>query len=108
MAVGLGNSQPPLALINTANAVTQKYVSPIVADAVMKPSPTLWRMTRNGQKLAGGGALTWPVLFQEETSGGAYWSTQPLDTSAIDSVTPAELQWKFYGQPITIPLIQRN
>jgi hypothetical protein len=60
-------------------------------------------MTRMGKKLQGGSAIVWPVVFAEETPGGAYWGTQILDTTAVDSVQPAELQWKFYDQPITIP-----
>ena len=56
-----------------------------------------------GKKISGASALVWPVVFQEETPGGAYWGTQILDTSAVDSIQPAELQWKFYNQPITIP-----
>lgn len=103
MAVGVGVSQPPVALLKTADALTQKYFAPILADAIFKPSPTYWRLTREGKKLAGGAALVWPVVFAEETPGGAYWGTQILDTSAVDSIQPAELQWKFYNQPITIP-----
>lgn len=56
-----------------------------------------------GKKIQGGSAIVWPVVFQEDTPGGAYWGTQILDTSTTDSIQPAELQWKFYDQPITIP-----
>lgn len=103
MPVGVGVSQPPLALLKTADAISQKYFAPILADAIFKPSPTWWRLTRLGRKLEGGSALVWPVVFAEETVGGAYWGQQILDTSATDSIQPAELQWKFYNQPITIP-----
>lgn len=103
MATGVSVSQPPVVLTNTANALSQKYFAPILADSIFRPSPAWWRMTRLGKKLAGGSSLVWPVVFQEETPGGAYWGTQVLDTSATDSIQPAELQWKFYNQPITIP-----
>lgn len=103
MATGVSVSQPPVVLTNTANALSQKYFAPVLADAIFKPSPTWWRMTRMGKKLAGGSAIVWPVVFAEETPGGAYWGTQILDNTAVDSVQPAELQWKFYDQPITIP-----
>ena len=103
MPSGVGVSQPPVVLTNTANAISQKYFAPILADQIFKPSPTWWRLTRLGKKLQGGSAIVWPVVFAEETPGGAYWGTQVLDTSAVDSVQPAELQWKFYDQPITIP-----
>lgn len=103
MASGVSVSQPPVVLTNTANAISQKFFAPILADQIFKPSPTWWRMTRMGKKLSGGSAIVWPVVFQEDTPGGAYWGTQILDTSATDSIQPAELQWKFYDQPITIP-----
>lgn len=103
MASGVSVSQPPVVLTNTANSISQKYFAPILADQIFKPSPTWWRMTRMGKKLQGGSAIVWPVVFQEDTPGGAYWGTQILDTSSTDSIQPAELQWKFYDQPITIP-----
>jgi len=103
MANGVGNSQPPAVLLKTADALTQKYFAPMVADSIFKPSPLWWRMTRLGKKLQGGGAVVWPVAYAEETQGGAYWGAQMLDTSVSDSVQPAEIQWKFYNQPITIP-----
>jgi hypothetical protein len=103
MASGVSVSQPPVVLTKTADALSQKYFAPILADSIFRPSPTWWRMTRMGKKVQGGSALVWPVVFAEETPGGAYWGTQLLDTSATDSIQPAELQWKFYNQPITIP-----
>lgn len=103
MATGVSVSQPPVVLTNTANALSQKYFAPILADSIFKPSPTWWRMTRLGKKLAGGSAIVWPVVYAEETPGGAYWGTQLLDNSATDSIQPAQLEWKFYNQPITIP-----
>ena len=103
MASGVSVSQPPVTLVNTANSISQKYFAPILADAIFQPSPVWWRLTRMGKKFSGGSALVWPVLFAEETPGGAYWGTQVLDNSAVDSVQPAEVQWKFYDQPITIP-----
>lgn len=103
MAVGMGHSQPPVALLKTADALTMKYFARQIVDSIFKPSPLWWRMTRWGRKLDGGGALVWPVAFAEETPGGAYWGSQLLDTTASDSIQPAELQWKFYNQPIVIP-----
>ena len=104
MASGVGLSQPPAVLLKTADALTQKHFSPIIADAIFKPSPFWWRLTRSGKKLDGGGAIVWPVAFAEETPGGAYWGAQLLDNSAVDSVQPAQIEWKFYNQPVTIPL----
>lgn len=102
MAVGASLSQPPLVLLNTADAFTQKYFVPMLADAVFKPSPSWWRLTRKGKKVHGG-AIVVPVLAEEETQGGAYWGAQILDTTMTDSVRAAQWEWKFYYQPIVIP-----
>lgn len=100
---GAGLAQPPVVLINTANSITQKYFTPIIADSIFKPSPAWWRMVRMGRKLEGGGSIVWPIITTEESTGGAYYGTQSLTTDAVDSVVPAELQWKFYYQSIVIP-----
>ena len=70
-SVGVSVSQPPIALVNTANAITQKAFAPILADAIFKPSAAWWRLVRLGKKKEGGAALVWPVVYQEETPGGA-------------------------------------
>lgn len=92
-AGGIGSqlSSPPITLINSANAMTQKYFAPYLTDAVFLPSPFYWRMTRHGRRLQGG-AIVWPVINQEELTGGAYWGTQLLATDVTDSTQPAELQ----------------
>lgn len=104
MPVGAQLTQPPVTLLNTMNAVSQKYFSPILADSIFKPSPTWWRITRIGKKTDGGAAIVWPVALTEETSGGAYYGAQVLDTTVQDSVQPAEIQWKYYYQSIAIPV----
>src|SRR5271157_2528393 len=101
-AQGTGLSQPPVQLLNTANAITQKYIMPVLGDTVLIPSPTFWALTRRGKKFSGG-SLVYPVLTQEETTGGAYQGDQLLDNTVIDSVSPAESQWRFYRQSITLP-----
>lgn len=101
--VGIGVSQPPVTLIRTADAVSQKHFRPYLVDAWAKPSPSWWRMTRLGIKLDGGSAIVIPVSFAEETSGGAYWGANILDTSMSDLVQPAQWEWKQYYQTIAIP-----
>ena len=105
-AGGIGSqlSSPPLTLINTANAVTQKYFQPQLVDSVFVPSPFFWRLTRHGRRMHGG-AIVWPVINQEETTGGAYWGTQMLSTDSTDSAQPAELQWRAYQQLCAIPML---
>lgn len=105
-AGGIGSqlSQPPITLINTANGVTQKYFQPQLVDAVFKPSPFWWRLTRLGRKFQGG-AIVWTVINQEELTGGAFWGTQLLSTDVTDSAQPAELQWRAYQQLCAIPIL---
>lgn len=103
MAVGVSVSQPPVTLVNTANAVSQKYFRPVLVDGWAKPSPTWWRLSRLGVKLQGGSSIVIPISYIEESTGGAYWGAQLLDTSLTDSVQPAEWQWKSYYQTIALP-----
>lgn len=104
MAVTPGSAlaQPPVSLLNTANAFTQKYFVPALIDGFALPSPSWWRLTRKGRKISGG-AIVYPVVTAEEMTGGAYWGAQVLDTNVVDSVRPAEWEWKFYYQTISIP-----
>lgn len=100
--IGTGIGTPPAQLVNTIDAVVQKYISPIVGDQILLPSPTLWAMTRRGRKMAGG-ALVYPEFFQEETTGGAYFGAMLLNTALQDVVQPAEQQWRFYYEAVVIP-----
>ena len=102
--IGTQLSSPPITLVNMANAITQKYLAPYLTDAVFLPSPFFWRLTRHGRRIHGG-AIAWPVINQEELTGGAYLGTQLLATDVTDSVQPAELQWRAYQQLIAIPLL---
>lgn len=102
-AQGTGLAQPPVVMLNTANAITQKYIIPVLGDTVLVPSPAYWAMTRRGKKFAGG-ELVYPILTQEEMTGGAYVGDQILDTGVVDSVSPADQVWRFYRQSITVPI----
>ena len=73
--IGTQLSSPPITLVNMANAMTRKYLAPYLTDAVFLPSPFFWRLTRHGRRIHGG-AIVWPVINQEELTGGAYWGTQ--------------------------------
>jgi hypothetical protein len=102
-AQGTGLAQPSVVMLNTANAVTQKYIMPVLGDTVLIPSPAYWALTRRGKKFSGG-ELVYPILTQEEMTGGAYLGDQILDTSVTDSISPADQVWRFYRQSITIPV----
>lgn len=101
--VGLGLASPPVQLSNTVNAISQKFIVPVLGDNVFKPSPVFWALTREGKKF-GAGELVFPEIYQEELPGGAYYGDQLLDTSVVDSIQPANQQWKPYRQPIVIPV----
>jgi len=101
--VGLGLASPPVQLSNTVNSISQKYIVPVLGDNVFKPSPVFWALTKEGKKF-GAGELIFPEIYQEELPGGAYYGDQLLDTSVVDSVQPANQQWKPYRQPIVIPI----
>ena len=101
--VGLGLASPPVQLSNTVNAISQKFIVPVLGDNVFKPSPVFWALTREGKRF-GAGELIFPEIYQEELPGGAYFGDQLLDTSVVDSVQPANQQWKPYRQPVVIPI----
>lgn len=105
MAAGSGLSQPPVTLLNTANAYTKKYYTPLLPDSIFKPSPVWWSATRLGKKIKGGGSIVWGPLTSEESTGGAYWGVQILDTTPTDPAQPAEIQWRGYQEGIIIPVL---
>lgn len=105
MAIGSGLSQPPVTLINTSNAITRKYFTPLLPDSIFKPSPWWWSVTRLGKQLRGGGSIVWPNIMSEEATGGAYVGVQMLSTTPTDSVQPLQIQWKGYEQAIVIPVM---
>ena len=100
--IGTGIASPPAALVNTVQAIVQKFISPVLGDQVLLPSPTLWALVRRGKKMAGG-ALVYPEFFSEETTGGAYYGAQLLNTALQDVVQPAEQQWRFYYEAVVLP-----
>lgn len=101
--VGTGIQQPPAQLLNTMDAITQKYIVPILADQVLKPSPTWWALTRKGKKFKGG-ELVYPLLTAEELTGGAYYGDQLLNTAITDSIQPANQVWRHYYQAVSLPV----
>lgn len=100
---GTGVNTPPAQMVNTLNTITQKYIMPILGDNWALPSPTFWALTRLGKKM-GGGELVYPLTTLEETTGGAYFGDQLLNTSVIDSIQPADQLWRHYYQTVAIPV----
>lgn len=104
MAVGTGHSQPPITLLNTMDAISQKYIDKRLSDVTFLPSPFFWFATKNGKMFDSGSELVYPLITAEEMTGGAYYGAQILDTAVIDSIQPANQVWRHYRQAMAIPL----
>jgi len=89
---------------NTLDAISQKKIAPFLSDIVIKPSPTHWALQRSGKHVTGA-ELIFPLLTQEEPTGGAFWGDQLLNTSVIDSIQPANQVWRAYYQSAAIPTL---
>lgn len=104
MAVGTGHSQPPIVLLNTMDAISQKYIDRRLSDVTFLPSPFFWHATKNGKMFDSGSELVYPLITAEEMTGGAYWGSQILDTAVVDSIQPANQLWRHYRQAMAVPL----
>lgn len=102
--IGTGVSSPSALLVNTLDAISQKKIAPFLSDIVIKPSPTHWALQRSGKHITGA-ELIFPLLTQEEPTGGAFWGDQLLNTSVIDSIQPANQVWRAYYQSAAIPTL---
>jgi hypothetical protein len=103
-AIGTGINSPSALLVGTLDSLTQKKIAPFLSDIVLKPSPTYWALQRSGKHVTGG-ELVFPLLTQEENTGGAFWGDQILNTAVIDSIQPANQVWRAYYQNISIPTL---
>ncbi len=103
-AIGTGIQTPPAQLESSLNAITQKYIVPRLGDAVMIPSPLFWALQRRGIASKGGGELVYPILGMEEMTGGAYYGDMLLNTTVVDSITPADQVWRGYYQSLALPV----
>ena len=102
--IGTGVSSPSALLVNTLDAISQKKIAPFLSDIVIKPSPTHWALQRSGKHVTGA-ELVFPLLTQEEPTGGAFWGDQLLNTSVIDSIQPANQVWRAYYQAAAVPTL---
>lgn len=102
-AVGTGINTPTAALTATMNAITEKFIYPVIADNVFQPSIAFWAMQRQGKKF-GMGELIYPAMYQENLSGGAYYGTEILTPQVVDTVQPIDQRWKPYYQNVSIPV----
>lgn len=101
MAIGSGLVSPPISSFNTMNALTTKYLQPIMGDATFTPDMFYREWLREGVKLESA-SIPFAVASSQDTTGGVYYGAQLLNPVATDNVTPAEQQWRFYRQPFVI------
>lgn len=102
--VGTGIYSPSALIVNTLDSIAQKKIAPFLSDIVLNPSPTYWAFQRSGKHVTGA-ELVFPLLTQEETTGGAFWGDQVLNTSVVDSIQPANQVWRAYYQSCAIPTL---
>jgi hypothetical protein len=98
---GTGISSPSALMQNTLDSLSQKKIAPFLSDIVLNPSPTYWAFQRSGKHVTGA-ELVFPLLTQEEPTGGAFWGDQVLNTAVIDSIQPANQVWRAYYQVCAI------
>lgn len=102
--VGTGVQSPTAQMINTLDAISQKYIDEKVGDVIFKPSPTFWALFRRGRKFNWGAELVWPLITQVLTTRGPYYGDQLLNTSVIDPIQPANQVWRPYYQNLSLPV----
>ena len=102
--VGTGIQQPSAQLLNTLDAITQKYIYPTIGDQTFVPSPAFWGLTKRGKDIREGGEIVYPLVTAEATTGGAYYGDQLLDTTVVDTIQPANQVWRPYYQSVNIPV----
>ena len=101
MAIGAGLVSPPISTFNTINALTTKYIQPVMGDATFIPDMFYREWLREGVKMESA-SIPFAVASSQDTSGGVYYGAQLINPVATDNVTPAEQQWRFYRQPFVI------
>jgi hypothetical protein len=89
---------------NTLDSISQKKIAPFMSDIVLNPSPEYWAFQRSGKHVTGA-ELVFPLLTQEEPTGGAFWGDQVLNTSVVDSIQPANQVWRAYYQSCAVPVL---
>lgn len=102
--IGTGINSPSALLVNTLDSLTQKKIAPFISDITLRPSPTYWALQRSGKHITGG-ELVFPLLVQEENTGGYFWGDMILNTAVIDSLRPANQVWRAAYQNISIPTL---
>jgi hypothetical protein len=101
--VGSGLYQPPVVAQATMDAVTQRWLQPVIGDAIFIPSTALGEMTSIGRKIDSAD-IPFAVAARQLPGGGAFWGTQQISLEVPDPVQPAVQSWKYYRQPLAVSL----
>lgn len=101
--VGSGLYQPPVVAQATMDSITQRWLQPVIGDAIFIPSTALGEMTSMGRRVDAAD-LPFAVAARTIPGGGAFWGTQPISLEVPDPVAPAVQNWKYYRQPLAVSL----
>ena len=101
--VGSGLYQPPVVAQATMDSITQRWIEPLIGDAIFIPSTALGEFTAQGRKVDAAD-IPFAVAARTIPGGGAFWGTQPISLEVPDPVQPAVQQWKYYRQPLAVSL----
>lgn len=101
--VGSGLYQPPVVAQATMDSITQRWIMPVIGDAIFIPSTALGEMTSIGRRVDAAD-IPFAVAARTIPGGGAFWGTQPVSLEVPDPVQPALQNWKYYRQPLAVSL----
>jgi hypothetical protein len=101
--VGSGLYQPPVVAQATMDSITQRWIMPVIGDAIFIPSTALGEMTAIGRRVDAAD-IPFAVAARQLPGGGAFWGTQPISLEVPDPVQPALQNWKYYRQPLAVSL----
>jgi hypothetical protein len=101
--VGSGLQQPPVVAQATMDSITQRWLQPVIGDAIFIPSTALGEMTSQGRRVDSAD-LPFAVAARTLPGGGAFWGTQTISLEVPDPVQPAVQVWKYYRMPLAVAL----
>ena len=83
-------------------ALTQRYVIPILADNIFKSNPLFEKFRAKGRKYQGGLAIDQPLRYARTTSANSYSGYDTLAVVPSEHYTRAQYDWKQNYVTVTI------
>jgi len=99
----VGSISRPSWLRRRWDSITQRWIEPVIGDAIFIPSTALGEMTAMGRRIDAAD-IPFAVAARTIPGGGAFWGTQPISLEVPDPVQPALQSWKYYRQPLAVSL----